>query len=147
MKRHIVTGFVSFILISLLLSICLACGGQTDSSNGSLDSTQSQLPEKGNPRLDSHLNQLVSAEKRGEAASFAAQSNIELVGGSVRVIIECVPGQLEAATEAAAEAGAEIETSHDDLLQAVVPVTSLTTLADASSIEFIRLPRYPLPSE
>ena len=35
----------------------------------------------------------------GESASFAEQSDIELVDGAVRVIIECVPGQLEAATE------------------------------------------------
>ena len=103
------------------------------------------LPDKGHPKLDSQLNQLVSAESRGEAASFAEQSDIELVDGRVRVIIECVPGQLEAATEAATNAGAKLETSYDNLLQVVVPITSLTTLADAASIRFIRLPQYPLP--
>ena len=103
------------------------------------------LPAKGNPKLDSQLNQLVDAERHGEAASFAEQSDIELVDRSVRVIIECVPGQLEAATEAATNAGAKLETSYDNLLQVVVPITSLTTLAEVASIHFIRLPQYPLP--
>ena len=39
------------------------------------------LPDKGNPKLDSQLNQLVNAEMRGEAASFAQQINIELLNG------------------------------------------------------------------
>ena len=102
--------------------------------------------DKGNPKLDSQLNQLVLAEAHGEAASFAQQHNIELVNGSVRVIIECIPGQLEAAAEAATSAGAKLEASYDNLLQVVVPVTSLNALADAESIRFIRLPQEPLPA-
>ncbi len=105
----------------------------------------SDLPDKGNPKLDSQLNQLVDAERRGEAASFAEQSDIELIAGAVRVIIECLPGQLEAATESATNAGAKLETSYDNLLQVVVPITRLSTLADAASIHSIRLPQYPLP--
>ncbi len=66
--------------------------------------------------------------------------------GSVRVIIECVPGQLEAASEAATNAGAKLEASYENLLQVVVPVASLSTLADAVSIHFIRLPQQPLPA-
>jgi len=104
------------------------------------------LLDKGNPKLDSQLNQLVRAEERGETALFAEQSNIELVDGAVRVIIECVPGQLEAAAEAATNAGVKLETSYDNLLQVVVPITRLTTLADAESIHFIRLPQYPSPA-
>ena len=102
-------------------------------------------PDKGNPKLDSQLNQLVRAERLGEADSFAEQSNIELINGSVRVIIECVPGQVDDATGAATNAGARLETSYKDLLQVVVPITSLTTLTDAESIHLIRLPQYPVP--
>lgn len=138
MRRCILTRFVSLLFLSVLLAICLACGGQPASDI--------ELPPKGNPKLDSQLNQLVRAESRGEAASFAGQSAIELVEGSIRVIIECVSGQLEAATEAATDAGARLETSYDNLIQAVVPITSLTTLADAASIKFIRLPQRPLPA-
>ena len=106
----------------------------------------SDSPDKGNPKLDSQLNQLVSAEKRGELATLAEKSNIQLADGRVRVIIECVPGQLEAASEAATSAGAKLETSYANLLQVLVPVASLSTLADAESIHFIRLPQQPLPA-
>jgi hypothetical protein len=137
---------ISLVLLLLLLNFCLACGVQPASDVEGQGLSQMELPPKGNPKLDSQLNQLISAEGRGEVASFAEQSNIELVGGDVRVIIECVPGQIELATEAATKAGARIETSSGDWLQAIVPVTSLTTLANEESIKFIRLPRYPLPA-
>jgi len=127
--------------IGVLTLIPAACTSNPDI----IDLPPLNLPDKGNPKLDSQLNQLVDAEGRGEAASFAEQSDIELVDGAVRVIIECLPGQLEAATEAATNAGAKLETSYDNLLQVVAPITSLTTLADAASIQFIRLPQYPLP--
>jgi len=134
---------ISLITLTLLLSSCLVFGGQPASGEEDLDFSQIELPEKGNPKLDSQLNQLVRAEMQGEAASFAQQSNIELVSGNVRVIIECVPGQLDAATEAATALGASVEMSYRNLLQIVVPIASLTSLADASSIHFIRLPQYP----
>ncbi len=128
--------------IGVLVLAPVACTSGQDI----IDLPPSDLPDKGNPKLDSQLNQLVDAEGHGEAASFAEQSDIELVDGAVRVIIECLPGQLEAATEAATNAGAKLETSYDNLLQVVIPITSLTTLAEIASIHFIRLPQYPLPS-
>ena len=128
--------------IGILVLVPVACTSGQDI----IDLPPSDLPDKGNPKLDSQLNQLVHAERNGEAASFAEQSNIELVNGAVRAIIECVPAQLEAATEAATNAGARLETSYDNLLQVVVPITKLSTLADAASIHFIRLPQYPLPA-
>ncbi len=131
---------VVLISIGVLVLVSAACtSGQDINDLPPLDS-----PDKGNPKLDSQLNQLVSAERRGETVSFAQQSNIELVDGAVRVIIEYVPGQLEAATEAVTSAGAKLETSYADLLQVVVPIAKLSTLADATSIHFIRLPQYPL---
>ncbi len=112
--------------IGILVLVPVACTSGQDI----IDFPPSDLPDKGNPKLDSQLNQLVDAEGHGEAASFAEQSDINLVDGAVRVIIECLPGQLEAATNA----GAKLETSYDNLLQVVVPITSLTTLADAASM-------------
>lgn len=153
MRRHIVSKSIRLIVgISIVFSLILfssypnyAC--KPTSETEGQDISQTELPEKGNPKLDSQLNQLVRAETRGDAALFAEQSDIELIGSSVRVIIECVPGQLAVATEAATNAGANLETSHDDLLQAVVPISSLTTLANEESIHFIRLPQYPLPAD
>ena len=96
--------------------------------------------EKGNPKLSGHLNRLIEAERQGEAESFARQRNIELVDGKVRVVIECLPGQVEAAAEAATKAGAKLEPSYKNWLPALVPITSLTALAEAESIRLIRLP-------
>jgi hypothetical protein len=100
--------------------------------------------QKGNPKLDSQLNQLIQAEQRGDAASVAEQSNIELVDGNVRVIVECLPDQANAAFEAAIDLGT-VETSYNNLLQVLVPITNLSVLADETSVRFIRLPQYPVP--
>jgi hypothetical protein len=97
------------------------------------------------PKMDSQLTQLVAAAERGEAASFAERHNIKIAEGSVKVIIECVPGQLEAARKAVLNHGAQVETAYENLLQVSAPVTSLTALAEAESIRFIRLPQVPVP--
>ena len=133
------------IIVVLLVGIgVLALFPACTSGEGKINPPPFDLPDKGNPKLDSQLNQLVSAEKRGEAASFAEQSNIELVEGNVRVIVECLPDQIDAAVKAVSALGV-VETTYRNLLQVVVPITSLTTLADAESIRFIRLPQYPSP--
>ncbi|MFC1965476.1 hypothetical protein ACFLWI_00790 [Chloroflexota bacterium] len=132
---------VMIVSIGALALIPLACAFGQDINN----LPPAELPEKGNPKLDSLLNQLTQAERRSEADSFAEQHDIKLVGESVRVIIKCVSGQLEEATKAVEGAGARVEASYDNLLQVVTPITSLTTLADEPSIRFIRLPQQPLP--
>jgi len=133
------------IIVVLLVGIgVLALFPACTSGEGKTNLPPLDLPDKGNPKLDSQLNQLVSAEKRGEAASFAEQINIELVEGNVRVIVECLPDQIDTAVKAVSALGV-VETTYRNLLQVVVPITSLTTLADAESIRFIRLPQYPSP--
>ena len=101
-------------------------------------------PAKANPKLDSRLNQLVAAEQRGEAASFAQQQNIELVAKKVRVIVEALPEQIEAARKAVSTVGT-VEASDGNLLQALVPVSGLPVLAELSSIKLIRLPMQAVP--
>ena len=135
---------IQIIAILVLLSILITVGCQQESELSSTE-PHTSLPEKGNPKLDSQLNQLVLAESQGQAASFAEKSNIELVDGKVRVIVECLPDQVDAAIKASSALGI-VETSYDNLLQVVVPITSLSTLADAASIRFIRLPQQPLPA-
>ncbi|MBI2847895.1 MAG: hypothetical protein HYX83_01835 [Chloroflexi bacterium] len=123
-------------LIVLLLSV--ACTANQSSTG---------LPDKGHPKLDSQLNQLIKADEEGQAAAFAGQHNIQLPDGKVRVIVEALPGQLQAATQAVNDIGGSLETSYADLLQAVVPVAGLTALADKSGIRFISLPQAALPLE
>jgi hypothetical protein len=137
-RRRVLVILLSFIAILALFMI--AC-----SSNGGANLHPYVPPDKGNPKLDSQLNQLVLAQAKGEAASFAEKSNIDITNGRIRVVIECVPGQVEAASQAAINAGAEVETTYENLLQVSVPITTLTALADAESIRFIRLPQQPVP--
>jgi hypothetical protein len=133
--RKLAVLLVTILLILVTTLVTAGCQEQPDSSSNS--------PEKGNPKLDSQLNRLGLAETHGEAALFAEQNNIELINGSVRVIIECVPGWYEDAAEATNAVGI-IEAKYDALLQAVVPVKSLFDLADQESIRFIRLPQEPV---
>ncbi len=99
MKLLYTLGTSLSVALARLVSIgmpVLALAGCT-SGQDIINPPPSDSLDKGNPKLDSASNQLILAEKRGEANSFAQQSNIRLVDGSGSIIIECVPGYLEAA--------------------------------------------------
>ncbi len=147
MLSQIRTILSVIIIVALLLSSALFSGEQPAAAadGEELDLPPIELPDKGNPKLDSQLNQLVSTETSKRAASFAQESNIELVDGSVRVIVESLPDQVDAAVKAAGALGV-VETSYRNLLQVVVPISSLTALADTPGIRLVRLPWYPLPA-
>jgi hypothetical protein len=132
-----------FVVVSVFNQASISCNPSQDISNlPQLDSA-----EKSNLKLDSQLSQLVRAEMSGKAVLFAEQSNIDLVNSDVRVIIECVPGQLEAATEEVTAVGGKLEAVYKNLLQVVVPIAELNHLAGEASIHFIRLPQQSLPAE
>jgi len=148
MSNQIRTILSVIIITALLLGSGLLSGGQLTAT---ADGEEQNLPpleilEKGNTKLDSQLNQLVSAQTSRRAASFAQESNIELVDGNVRVIVECLPDQLDATAEAASDLGI-VETSYDNLLQVLVPVSQLTALADEPGIRLVRLPWYSLAAD
>ena len=90
MLSQIRTIFSVVIIMALLLGSGLLLGEQTTAAadGEKLNLPPIELPDKGNPKLDSQLNQLVSAEISRKAAGFAQESNIELVEGNVRVIVE-----------------------------------------------------------
>ncbi len=157
--------FILFLILLSVLILIAACASNRDETNPSIaqsaNGTDNQTvppatsdykgvdlppipdPAKGNPKLAPHLEQLIEAEKRGELESWARQRSITLVDGSVRVTIDCAPGQVEAAAKAATNVGAKPGTSYENLLNAVVPITSLITLANEESIISIKLPPPP----
>ncbi len=145
MLNQIRTILSVIIITALLLGSGLPFGEQPAAAadGEGQDLPPIELPKKGNPKLDSQLNQLVSAETPEKAASFAEETNIDLVDGNVRVIVECLPDQVDAASRAASELGT-IETSYRNLLQVIVPITQLEALAANPSISLVRLPQYPL---
>ena len=101
-----------------------------------------ESPEKGNRKLRSGLNNVIAAYERGEAEEYARQSDIKLIDGDkVRVVIWCEPDQAEAAADIASALGEVELITRSGLVQVVVPITSLTALAEAESIRFIELAR------
>jgi hypothetical protein len=139
------------IVIILLVTTALLIPSCTDNqASGASDPNAEDAPpvqeepEDGHPKLSFDLNELILAAERGEVEEFTRQTDIELVDGYVTVIIECVPGQCEAAAEAATRAGArEVRVSDNfNWVRAVVPITSLAALSEDESISSVRLPWY-----
>jgi hypothetical protein len=132
---------ISILLLATgLIALLSAC-----SASGSTTLPQISSTIKSYPKLDSQLTQLVNADRNGDAAEFARSQNISLNGNSIRVIIEVLPGQIETVSQAVISLGGKVETSNNNLLQALVPVSSLTKLAESSDIRLIRLPMQALP--
>ncbi|MFC2038476.1 hypothetical protein ACFLUG_01735 [Chloroflexota bacterium] len=134
---------VFVVLVGTAFIISFSACAASPEADGSLPAYSA---EKGNPKLDSQLNRLVQAETNDDIISFAQESGIEVADGRVRVIIECREGRLEEASEATEKAGAEIETSYNNLLQVLVSVNILNELAGEGSIRLISLPQQPLPA-
>ena len=133
---------LSLILLIILLSLPACTSNQTNDERVVDAHPATEEPDKVNPNLDGNLNQLIRAEERGEAEEFAKSSDIELIDDGVKVIIHCLPDQIEVAVESVINVGANQVKSRDNLIQAVVPITSLNSLAEAPGISFIRLPVY-----
>ena len=98
------------------------------------------LLSKGNPKLDSRLNQLLlRASSPNEAATFAQQAGIGYAEGKVRVIVESLPDEVEAARGEARGLGT-VEAQYNNLLQVLLPIQQLTALANRQSVRLIRMP-------
>jgi len=141
------------LLSGITLLPVLGCTSNQDETAGAsnenievLDLEDSPPEDKGNPKLDFNIKRLISAEERGEAEEFARQRSIELIDGSVTVIIECESGQAEAVAEAAGDLG-NVELSVRDLVQVVVPITNLAALAEIPGVHLVRLPIHPVENE
>src|SRR4030042_5714192 len=107
----------ALIVLSLLLSAGYLSGEQVSAADSDGQGLPPiELPEKGNPKLDSQLNRLSSAVSPQKALSFAQQSSIEMVNDRVRVVVESLPGQVDAVAKSAAALGV-VETSYGNLLQ------------------------------
>ncbi len=124
----------AFLIVSMIILAALGfgCAGASGSST------------RGDSRLSSQLVQLVQAEQEGKSASFAEGHGIVLINGSARVIVEAMPGQIEAAAKAAQSLGI-IEGTYGDLIQLLVPVDRLTQLDGEPTVKFVRLPLLAVP--
>jgi hypothetical protein len=90
----------SFFIIAVLmlsgglspsLPYAAADDGPGEGGGGIILQQPFEPPEKGDPKLDSQLNQLISAQS-GEAQVFSIEKFGDVSGDVVRVVVECLPG-------------------------------------------------------
>ena len=101
-------------------------------------------PKDWNPKLDFHVVELIKAYERGEVEAFASSRGIELRNGRVLVNVESLPGQIEAAKQAALNAGARLGSGHRNSQDIIIPISNLTELSEEESIYKIELPDEPI---
>ncbi|MGQ9627537.1 MAG: S8 family serine peptidase [Anaerolineae bacterium] len=105
-------------------------------------------PPKGNPKLDSSLNQLLEAYRQeglGGAQTFATSRDMVLRDERVQVVIVTTEEALSEVREAVEAVGGEPQLHYQNLLQALVPVGELEALAGRPDVQIIREPRRAIP--
>jgi len=149
MMAQIRNIFTILLIAALLLGMGLPFGEEPALANEGeeeqLDLTEIELPDKGNHKLDSQLNRLVSKADARRSLITVPESSENVTEESVRVILEVLPGQVDAASRAAGNLGV-IEASYGNLLQVTVPVSRLAALADDPNIRLVRMPQTPIPA-
>ena len=134
---------VVFIVILLFGSIASIPQVTMAVEEESIDTSQIELLTKGNPKLDTTLNQLAARTTAGGNPPLLLENNVRLVDNTVRVIIEGVHNKSEEIISAVDALG-NIEASYGDLVQVVVPVSQLDAIAVIPDVRFARLPMEPI---
>lgn len=102
----------------------------------------------GNPRLESSLAQLLDTYQKdglAEAKAFAKAHQIVLENGRVQVVIVTTPEAIADIRQEIDTLGGEYEGHSQNLMQALVPLDALETLAQRPEIKMIRVPRRANP--
>ena len=105
-------------------------------------------PKTGNRKLASGLNKLVDAlAVYGQLGVrvVADRMAVSTEAGSIRVVVETLPGRADDVTQLAKELEVPVEAVYENLVQLLAPVTLLETLAGADSVMLIRLPFESVP--
>ena len=85
-------------------------------------------------KMDSSLAELYELKSQGQA--LPASTLISTDGEKVKVVIELT----DSSVGIPQNLGIEIETSYENLIQAMVPITNLQKIASDKNVKFIRLP-------
>ncbi len=152
-KGQLMRNKLKVIISGLIIGVLLLGSGisfnyqpvsAADSGEQQLELPPFELPEKGNPKLDSQLNRLVS-EQNEKSSSGPMQESSSKPEEIVRVIIECLPGTADVVKSAAGKFGT-VETSYSNLVQVNMPVSQLEALAGNPGIRLVRTPMQFLPA-
>jgi hypothetical protein len=124
--------------------------GVTDTVDPFFDGKLVGRPAQNNPRLDSSLNQLVATyhqEGLPEATALAEMHMMVFDTGRVQVVIETTAEALSSMRETVESLGGEVQTHYRGLLQAMVPVGALESLAGHPEVSLVRQPSRSIPLE
>jgi hypothetical protein len=100
------------------------------------------------PKLDSTLNQLLQAydgQDMAAAQAFAETHGMVLEGQRVQVNIVTTPDAVDGLTEAIESQGGGVQGHYKGLVQALVPIEALVSLAERPEVQQIREPQRAAP--
>ncbi len=103
-----------------------------------------ERPPRGNPKLCSLLNQLLEAYRQGgmaEAQAFATMHMMVLDDNRVQVEVATSAEAMSDLIAAIEAVGGEYQGHYETLLQAVVPIDALESLAQRPDVQAIREPQ------
>ncbi|MBI4288416.1 MAG: S8 family serine peptidase, partial [Chloroflexi bacterium] len=143
-------GWHLLLAIALAFTLVVSLSPLVLAGDGDIDNLPPiPQPEKKHPNLDSSLAAKAeeASKKPVPGPSRFAPQTVEPAVEKVRVIIEAQPGQKDNAVAAAQAAGAQVEATYEDLVQAMAPLPALTGLANNPGIRFVRPPFKPVPHD
>ena len=107
-----------------------------------------ERPSKGHPKLESSLNQLLEAYHRGglaEAQAFATMHMMVVEGDRVQVeVMASEEAAIPGLKETVEIVGGEYQGHHKTLLQALVPIGAMESLAERPDVQVVRVPQRPV---
>jgi hypothetical protein len=108
------------------------------------DELKRPLASPKSAKLASVLAQVVAVQDQtGKGAEKARSLGLEVRSGRVRVVV-VAGGTRGAAVSAAVSAGGEVEATHADLVQALVPPAAIEGLSHSSAVAYVRAPLRPV---
>jgi hypothetical protein len=104
-----------------------------------------ERPSRGHPKLEASLNQLLEAYHRGglaEAQAFATMHMMVIEGDRVQVeVMATEEAAIPGLKETVETVGGEYQGHYKTLLQALIPIDDLESLAERPGVQVVRLPQ------
>jgi hypothetical protein len=155
--RYLVFIIAAAVLIFVLPPVGLV---QMDTPQPTILPALPEVPKTGNPKIEYALTELLEIRlSRGPESmkSHAALRDIEMSGDMVRVVVEAKEpaGPRGTATAAALlpvqnrleSLGGRMETQYENLVQGLIRIEQIESLADTPHVRFVRLPFKAFPQE
>jgi hypothetical protein len=105
-------------------------------------------PVKSHPKMESALYKVAMLGSKAdwnEVERYAGKRGLPLKDRRIRVVLESKPGERTPLVSAARDMGLRVEATHQNRVQALVPVVLLLDVADQASERFVRLPYQAVP--